>query len=65
MTNVNKKIADKLVETNNKIEDTVMSNHKKIEDKFVDTFLKHDGETTEEAEQRLKNKNAQKKNGIK
>jgi len=27
--------------------------NKKIEDKFVDTFLKKDGETTEEAKERL------------
>ena len=31
-----------------------MGSYKKIEDKFVDTFLKKDGETIEEAKERIK-----------
>ena len=37
-----------------KVEDTVVSGYKKIEDKFVDTFLKKDGETIDEAKARVK-----------
>ena len=34
---------------------------KKIEDKFVDTFLKDDNETTEEAKDRIKNNSEENK----
>lgn len=44
----------KLVDSNKKIEETVVNGYKKIEDKFVDTFLKKDNETTEEAKSRIK-----------
>ena len=44
----------KLKDTNKKIENGVVSGYKKIEDKFVDKYLKHDGETIEEAKIRLK-----------
>lgn len=55
----------KLVKTYNKIEDGVVSGYKKIEngvvegfgkitDTFVDQFLTKDGETVEEAKERLK-----------
>lgn len=37
-----------------KVEESVVGGYKKIEDKFVDTFLKKDGETTEEAKSRVK-----------
>ena len=43
----------KIVDANKKIEDAVVGGYKKVEDKFVDTFLKKDGETTEEAKMRL------------
>ena len=43
----------KIVDANKKIEDAVVGGYKKIEDKFVDTFLKKDGETIEEAKMRL------------
>ena len=36
-----------------KLENTIVSGYKKIEDKFVDTFLKKDGETIEDAKERL------------
>ena len=41
-----------------KIEKAVVNGYKKIEDKFVDTFLKQDGETTEEAKERIKEEQA-------
>ena len=43
----------KIVDANKKIEDTVVGGYKKVEDKFVDIFLKKDGETIEEAKMRL------------
>jgi hypothetical protein len=64
----NKKIADTLVGTNKKIEKAVVGTHQAIsdnvvggyhyiEDKFIDTFLKADTETTDEAHQRLRAEN--------
>ena len=44
----------KLIDGYKKIEEGVVSGYKKIEDKFVDKFLKKDGETTEEAKERIK-----------
>ena len=44
----------KIVDANKKIENAVVGGYKKVEDKFVDTFLKQDGETIEEAKARLK-----------
>ncbi len=63
--NANEKIAEKVVEGYKKIEEGVVGGYKKIEngvvvgytkieDKFVDTFLTKDGETVEEAKERLK-----------
>ena len=49
-----KKIEQGVVE-GKKIEQGVVEGYKKIEDKFVDAYLKNDGETTEEAKARLKN----------
>ena len=49
----------KIVDANQKIEDTVVGGYKKIEDKFVDTFLKKDGETIEEAKARVKEEQEQ------
>ena len=45
---------EKLKDANKKIEDTVVGGYKKIEDKFVDKFLRKDGETIEEAKERVK-----------
>lgn len=49
-----KKIEDAVVEGYQKIEDTAVKGYKTVEDKFVDTFLKKDNETLEEAKERLK-----------
>ena len=47
------KIEDSIVGGYKKIEGGVVGGYKKIEDKFVDIFLKKDGETTEEAKLRI------------
>ena len=44
----------KLKDANKKIEEGVVSGYKKVEDKFVDKFLRKDGETIEEAKERIK-----------
>lgn len=51
-----KKIEKGVVGGYKKIEQGVVSGYTKIEDKFVDTYLTKDGETVEEAKERLKNK---------
>lgn len=50
----NKKLAETLVGTFEKIEETVVEGYSKIEDAFVDYYLTKDGESVEEAKQRLK-----------
>lgn len=47
------KIEDSVVGGYKKIEDTVVGAYKQVEDAFVDRFLTHEGETTEEAKARL------------
>ena len=48
-----KKIEEGVVGGYKKIENSVVDGYKKIEDAFVDKFLTHDGETVEEAKERL------------
>ena len=50
----NEKIAMSVERTFKKIENTVVGRYTKIEDKFVDSFLTKDGETVEQAKERLK-----------
>lgn len=54
LVKANKKIAETLVGTFEKIEETVVEGYSKIEDAFVDYYLTKDGESVEEAKQRLK-----------
>lgn len=54
---INDKIAKTVVSGYKSIEKGVVSGYKKIEDKFVDAYLTKDGETVEEAKERLKNQN--------
>lgn len=54
LVKANEKIAEKVVGTFEKIEDTVVGGYTKIEDAFVDRYLTKDGESIEEAKQRLK-----------
>ncbi|MGN0603585.1 MAG: hypothetical protein ACI4I2_06375 [Oscillospiraceae bacterium] len=49
-----KKIENGVVSGYKKIEDGVVGGFEKITDKFVDSFLTKDGETVEEAKERLK-----------
>ena len=53
IVDANKKIEEAVVGGYKKVEETVVGGYKKVEDKFVDTFLKKDGETIEEAKERL------------
>ena len=55
LVDANKKIENAVVGGYKKVEETVVGGYKKIEDKFVDTFLKKDGETIEEAKERIQN----------
>ena len=53
LVKANKKLAETLVGTFEKIEETVVEGYSKIEDAFVDYYLTKDGESVEEAKQRL------------
>jgi hypothetical protein len=52
----NEKIAEKVVGTYQKIESGVVGTYKKLEDKFVDRYLAQEGESTEEAKIRIREK---------
>ena len=57
VTNGYKKIEKGVVDGYKKIEQGVTKGYTKIEDKFVDAYLTKDGETVEEAKERLKKEN--------
>ncbi len=57
IVNVNKKIADAVVDGYKKIEVGVVKGYTKIEDKFIDRYLTKEGETVEDAKKRLKENN--------
>ncbi len=59
------KIEDTVVGGYKKIENSVVGTYQKIEDKFVDQFLTKDGETVEEAKERLKQESTTKKDSHK
>lgn len=50
-----KKIEDGVVDGYKKVENTVVEGFQKITDKFVGEFLTKEGETVEEAKQRMEN----------
>lgn len=50
----NEKIAEKVVAAYEKVEDTVVAGYTKIEEAFVDRYLTRDGETVQEAKERLR-----------
>ena len=50
----NEKIAEKVVAAYEKVEDTGVAGYTKIEDAFVDRYLTRDGETVQEAKERLR-----------
>ena len=49
----NQKIEKTVVGAYQSVEDTVVAGYKHIEDRFVDLFLRRDGETIEESKVRL------------
>ena len=53
LVEANEKIAEKVVGGYKKIEDGVVDGFTRISDGFVDRFLTKDGETVEEAKERL------------
>ena len=53
-----REIEDTVVGGYKKIEDTVVGGFNKLSDKFVDQFLTRDGETVEEARQRMADEQA-------
>ena len=63
LKDVNKKIEETVVGSYKKVEDTVVGGYKKVEDKFVDKFLRKDGETIEEAKERIKKEQEELING--
>lgn len=56
LVQINKNIENAVVSGYKKIENTAVSGYKKIEDAFVDKYLTHDGETIEQAKERIKKK---------
>lgn len=56
LVKANEKIAESVVGVFEKIERGVTEGYSKIEDAFVDRYLTKDGESVEEAKQRLKGK---------
>lgn len=73
LVEVNKKIEEAVVGGYKKIEDGVVGGYKKIEDgvvggfgkvsdKFVDSFLTHEGESVEEAKERLAKEQQEREN---
>ena len=57
VTDSYKKIEKGVVDGYKKIEEGVVSGYTKIEDKFVDAYLTKDGETVQEAKERIKKEN--------
>lgn len=53
LVTANEKIAEKVIGTYKKIESTVVGGYSKVEDAFVGRYLTKDGETVEQAKERL------------
>jgi len=53
LVKANEKIAEGVVSGYKKIEDGAVNGFNKMADKFVDTFLAKEGETVEEAKERM------------
>lgn len=54
LVKVNEEIAKKVTGAFEKVEETVTESYTEIEDAFVGRYLARDGETVEEAKERLK-----------
>ena len=61
IADTNDKIAEKVVGGYKAVENAVTGGYKKIEDKFVDKFLCKDGETIEEAKERIEQEQAERR----
>lgn len=59
IADANDKIAEKVVGGYKKVENAVTGGYKKVEDKFVDKFLRKDGETVEDAKARIEREQAE------
>lgn len=59
VTGAYKKVEDTVVGGYKKVEDTVVGGYKKVEDSFVERYLTHEGESIEEAKERLKKEQEQ------
>ncbi|MBC8536443.1 hypothetical protein [Feifania hominis] len=59
LVETNEKIARTVTDTFGRIERAAVGGYTKIEDAFVERYLLHDGETLEQAKQRLKDAAAQ------
>lgn len=53
LVKINKKIEEGVVSSYKKIENSAVDGFNKISDKFVDNFLTQEGESVEEAKERL------------
>lgn len=53
LVKANEKIAEGVVGGYKKIEEGVVGAYKKIEEKFVDQFLTHEGESVDDAKERI------------
>ena len=58
---VNDAIAQKAADAMGKIEGAVVGGYTKIEDRFVEAYLTHEGETVEQAKERLRREEAERK----
>lgn len=58
IADANDRIAEKVVGGYKAVENAVTGVYKKVEDKFVDKFLRKDGETVEEAKVRVEKEQA-------
>lgn len=56
LVQINKKIEKSVVNGYKTIENTVVNSYTKIEDIFVDRYLTKEGETVEQAKERLRKK---------
>lgn len=62
LVKANEKIAKCVTNGFQKIQDTVVGGYTKIEDKFVAQYLIHEGESVDEAKERLKQEQAEREN---
>lgn len=63
LVRANEKLAEKVTAAFGKIEDSVTGGYTRIEDAFVDRYLTKDGESVEEAKERLKREAGQQISG--